>query len=97
MSGAIPPLLQYVFMAWCSVKAQGQLYLYLYLSMTLSRGTSGSVLERLRAGRHRGSIPGRGSEGNFFCHSVQIGCGAQPVSYPVRIGVSFRWDKAVGA
>jgi hypothetical protein len=28
MSGAIPPLLQYAFMAWSSVKAQGQLYLY---------------------------------------------------------------------
>jgi len=26
MSGAIPPLPQHVFMAWCSVKAQGQLY-----------------------------------------------------------------------
>jgi hypothetical protein len=28
MSGAIPPLPQYAFMAWCSVKrkAQGQLY-----------------------------------------------------------------------
>jgi hypothetical protein len=26
----IPPLPQYAFMAWCSVKAQGQLYLYLY-------------------------------------------------------------------
>jgi hypothetical protein len=25
MSGAIPPLLQYAFIAWCSVKAQGQL------------------------------------------------------------------------
>jgi hypothetical protein len=31
MSGAIPPLPQYAFMARCSVKAQGQLYLYLYL------------------------------------------------------------------
>jgi hypothetical protein len=31
MSGAIPPFSQYTFMAWCSVKAQGQLYLYLYL------------------------------------------------------------------
>jgi hypothetical protein len=29
MSGALPPLPQYAFMAWCSVKAQGQLYLYL--------------------------------------------------------------------
>jgi len=28
MNGAISPLPQYAFMAWCSVKAQGQLYLY---------------------------------------------------------------------
>jgi hypothetical protein len=27
LHGAIPQFLQYVFMAWCSVKAQGQLYL----------------------------------------------------------------------
>jgi hypothetical protein len=27
--GAIPSLPQYAFMAWCSVKAQGKLYLYL--------------------------------------------------------------------
>jgi len=26
MRGALHPLLQYAFMAWCSVKAQGQLY-----------------------------------------------------------------------
>jgi hypothetical protein len=26
------PLPQYAFMAWCSVKAQGQLYLHLYLT-----------------------------------------------------------------
>jgi hypothetical protein len=30
MHGAIPPLPQYAFMAWCSVKAQGQLYFYRY-------------------------------------------------------------------
>jgi hypothetical protein len=30
MSGAIPPLPQYAFMVWCSVKGQGQVYLYLY-------------------------------------------------------------------
>jgi hypothetical protein len=32
MCGSIPPLPQYAFMVWCSVKekkAQGQLYLYL--------------------------------------------------------------------
>jgi hypothetical protein len=28
MSVAIPPIPHYVFMVWCSVKAQGQLYLY---------------------------------------------------------------------
>jgi hypothetical protein len=35
MSGAIPPFLRYAFMAWCLVKAQGQLYLYLYLLLVL--------------------------------------------------------------
>jgi hypothetical protein len=34
MSGAITPPLQYAFMAWCSVKAQGQLYLYLLTVLT---------------------------------------------------------------
>jgi hypothetical protein len=29
MLGATPPLPQYAFMAWCSVEAQGQLYIYL--------------------------------------------------------------------
>jgi hypothetical protein len=29
MIGAISPLPQYALMAWCSVKARGQLYLYL--------------------------------------------------------------------
>jgi hypothetical protein len=29
MLGAIPSLPQYPFMAWCAVKAQGQLYFYL--------------------------------------------------------------------
>jgi hypothetical protein len=28
MLGALPPLPQYAFLAWCSVKPQGQLYLY---------------------------------------------------------------------
>jgi hypothetical protein len=29
MGGAIPPLPQYALIAWCSVKAQGQLYLFI--------------------------------------------------------------------
>jgi hypothetical protein len=32
MRGSVPHFPQYIFMAWCSVKAQGQLYLYLYWS-----------------------------------------------------------------
>jgi len=31
MGRSIPQLLQYAFMAWCSLKAQGQLYFYLNL------------------------------------------------------------------
>jgi len=36
MRGAAPPLPPYAFMAWCSVKAQGQLYLYLYGTVALT-------------------------------------------------------------
>jgi hypothetical protein len=39
MSGVIPPLPQYAFMAWCSVKAQGQLYLYLYMNVNTVKST----------------------------------------------------------
>jgi hypothetical protein len=45
MSGAIPPLPQYAFTAWCLVKAQGQLYLYLY-NPEDSDLTVGSVCEQ---------------------------------------------------
>jgi hypothetical protein len=37
ISGDIPPLPHYAFMAWCSVKAQGQLYLYLEMKRPLGR------------------------------------------------------------
>jgi hypothetical protein len=44
MRGAIPPLPQYAFMAWCSIKkAQGQLYLlpfYRYNGYYLISGAS---------------------------------------------------------
>jgi hypothetical protein len=41
MCGAIPSLPQYAFMAWYSVKAQGQLYIYLYLNISVSELTEG--------------------------------------------------------
>jgi hypothetical protein len=37
ISGAIPPLPPYAIMAWCSVKAQGKLYLLLWLFTLTSR------------------------------------------------------------
>jgi hypothetical protein len=33
--GVIPPLPQYAFMEWCSVKAQGRLYIYLSIRTLL--------------------------------------------------------------
>jgi hypothetical protein len=38
MNGAIPPFPQYIFIAWCSVKAQGLLYLYLKEEKKLHEG-----------------------------------------------------------
>jgi hypothetical protein len=38
MGGAIHPLPQYAFMAWCLVKAQGQLYLFLLLAQKILEG-----------------------------------------------------------
>jgi hypothetical protein len=47
MSGAIPPLLQYTFMEWCLVKAQGQLYLYLPLASDVLLTTLNPLIENL--------------------------------------------------
>jgi len=46
MSGPIPPLHQYAFMAWCSVKTKGQLYLYLCLTKHRAIKSAGGVLSR---------------------------------------------------
>jgi hypothetical protein len=43
MRGAIPPLPQYAFMAWCLVKTQGQLHLYFTIFTLLNEcGTADS-------------------------------------------------------
>jgi hypothetical protein len=44
MHGAIPPLFQYAFMAWCSVKVHGQLYLYLNCSKLTAVSYSDGLL-----------------------------------------------------
>jgi hypothetical protein len=51
MRGAIPPLPQYVFMAWCSVKAQGQLYLTLPFFFFVAEGSKKAELLRNTWGR----------------------------------------------
>jgi hypothetical protein len=40
MRGGIPPLPQYAFMVWCSVEAQGQLYLYILKGLEALTRTS---------------------------------------------------------
>jgi hypothetical protein len=56
MSGAIPPLSQYNFMAWFPVKAQGQLYLLPLIENTSTADmifTASSVLKLLRCQAER--------------------------------------------
>jgi hypothetical protein len=50
MSGAILPLPQYSFMAWCSVKAQGQLYLYIHILCHVQIFFTAKFLRRLKSG-----------------------------------------------
>jgi hypothetical protein len=44
MNGAIPPLPQYALMAWCLVKAQGQLYPLLYLTLICYEANSNKII-----------------------------------------------------
>jgi hypothetical protein len=36
MRGAIPPLPQYAFMAWCSVNAEGQLLSFTFMGFSIA-------------------------------------------------------------
>jgi hypothetical protein len=47
MSGAIHPLPQYAFMAWCLVKAQGQLYLLPFIAIIISANSIIIVISKL--------------------------------------------------
>jgi hypothetical protein len=83
MSVAIPPLPQYIFMARCSVKAQGQLYIYLlYINARqcsclnhFGLGEIGCADEGAQHYRHRGFEYRLGHESLsafyfFFCLSM---------------------------
>jgi hypothetical protein len=85
MSGAIHPLLQYAFMAWCLVKAQGQLYLFTFFYLSLFR-KPGWLCE-CRLGYRlcdRGSIPDTSYEGNFFLFSTASRLALGPTQPPIQ-------------
>jgi hypothetical protein len=61
MSGAITPLPQHAFMAWCLIKAQGQLYLIL--------STESSVHDQKLKFQKAGGVPLAVSPGiSMLCH-----------------------------
>jgi hypothetical protein len=65
MSGAISPLPQYAFMAWCSVKAQRQLYLYMRVCVC--------VCVYMRALAHTQALGGRGERHVLSLKSQKMG------------------------
>jgi hypothetical protein len=77
MSGAIPPLPEYAFMAWCLFKAQGQLYIYLNVNTRrcLSPGLQMWTL-KLYELKFRVLIPERikreAREKSHFCAQIQL-------------------------
>jgi hypothetical protein len=57
MSGAIHPLPQYAFMAWCLVKAQGQLYLFtVYARSDITVPRTVTFATRFYVGGHAGGL-----------------------------------------
>jgi hypothetical protein len=98
--GAIPPLPQYVFMAWCLVKHGDSLTFTFTLptNIKMSRDRSvgialGYVLDD-RGSRVRFSA----GFGNFTLHHrVQNGSGAHPASCPISTRNFFSRGKAAGS
>jgi hypothetical protein len=82
-------------MAWCSVKAQGQLYFYLYWGpWRLSQDSAG--LECLDDRGYGVRFPA--VAGNFSLHHrVHNVSGAHPASYPMGTRGCFSEDEAAEA
>jgi hypothetical protein len=70
MSGAIPPLLQYAFMGWCSVEVQGQLYLFTSFENVKKFKISGNDILTDQNYIHE-EIKATLNSGNGCYHSVQ--------------------------
>jgi hypothetical protein len=59
MNGAIPPLPQYAFMAWCLVTAQGQLHFALFYTISMNlkariNNYAGKLIKN--CGNHKGPL-----------------------------------------
>jgi hypothetical protein len=96
MRGAVPPLPQYAFMAWCIVKAQGrQLHRFLHFP---NESYFTNFVHWLRHGMGDKHLDyWRGQWRDFpLHHQVQSGSGAHPASCPMGTGGSFLGGKATG-
>jgi hypothetical protein len=86
MRGALLPLPQYAFMAWCLVKHRGNFTFIVGIALGYGLDDRGSRV-RFPAGA-----------GNFSLHHrVQNGSVAHPASYPMGVSGSFPGGKAAGA
>jgi hypothetical protein len=97
MRGAIPPLNQSSFMAWCLVKSTGTTlpFTLLQLHFIPSSGKAQLYNAELRAGLLGVRVPA--GAGNFSLHHrVQNGSGAPPATCPMGIRDSFPGVKAAG-
>jgi hypothetical protein len=97
MHGALPPLCQYAFLPWCSVKAQGQLYFTLLYPSYWSRDSSVSIALGYGLDDRGSRVQFPAGAGSFSLHySAQNGSGAHPASYPVDTRGSFPGSKEAG-
>jgi hypothetical protein len=103
MRGAIPPLPQYAFMAWCSVEAVIVRSYTLKIIMFFhphdkSRGISVGIALGYKLDDRGSRVRFPAGAGNFSLHHrVQNGSGAHPASYPMGTRVSLPGVKAAGA
>jgi hypothetical protein len=93
MHGVIPPLPQYIFITWCSVKHKKN---FTFTStITQSRDSSVGIALDYRLDNWGSRVLFPAGAGNFSLnHCVQNGSGAHPASYPMGTRGCFPGVKA---
>jgi hypothetical protein len=96
--GAIPPFPQYAFMAWCSVKAQGQLYLYLYFKIKVQLVKEFPVFSGTRRFVSCSQGPNIRSERELleyspYCSNIHFNIILPSTSMPPKWSIAFRLSK----